>query len=89
MSLLPLTPAFTLNLLALLAACPGIGLLYVTRNREQRELRHLAVLSALSQIDEPMHLMDVSLLRMNRLCYRVGAACLGFALLLSWVSTGL
>ncbi|WP_426119756.1 hypothetical protein [Pseudomonas sp. DSP3-2-2] len=89
MSLLSLPPAFTLNLLALLAACPGISLLYVTRNREQRELRHLAVLSALSQIDEPMHLMDGSSLRMNRLCYRVGAACLGFALLLSWVSTGL
>ncbi|HEX8594935.1 MAG TPA: hypothetical protein VF682_16960 [Pseudomonas sp.] len=89
MSLLSLTPAYTLNLLALLAACPGVGLFYVTRGREQRELKHLAALTAVSQIDEPMHLMDVSLLRINRLCYRVAAACLGFALLLSWVSTKL
>ncbi|WP_426140945.1 hypothetical protein [Pseudomonas sp. DWP3-1-2] len=89
MSLLSLTPAFTLNLFALLAACPGVALLCATRNRERRELKHLAVLSALSQIDEPMHLMDGASLRMNRLCYRVGAACLGFALLMSWVSTWL
>jgi hypothetical protein len=89
MSLLPLTPAVILNLFALFAACPGIWLLHKTRSREQRELKHLATLTELAPIDEPMHLMDVPTLRLNRLCYRMGGACLGFSVALSWVSTGL
>lgn len=89
MSLLPLSPAMTLNLFALLAAGPGVWLLQVTRNREQRENAHLHTLTEQSQIDEPMHLMDVPTLRLIRTCYRIGAACLGFALLMSWASTQL
>jgi hypothetical protein len=76
-----------LNVFALLASGPGIWLLHVTRNLEQRENAHLHDLTEQAPIDEPMHLMDVPTLRMIRLSYRVGAACLGFALLLSWVST--
>lgn len=89
MSSLPFTPAIILNLLALVAAAPGIWLLLVTRNREQRELDHLAALTEQAPFDEPMYLMDVARLRMNRLCYRVGFACLGLALLTSWLSTHL
>ena len=87
MSSLPFAPALILNLLALVAAAPGAWLLLVTRNREQREMAHLAALTEQAPYDEPMHLMDVSSLRMNRLCYRAGFACLGLALLTSWLST--
>jgi hypothetical protein len=89
MPLLPLSPAMTLNLFALLAASPGIWLLHITRSREQREKAHLQTLTEQAQIDEPMHLMDVPTLRLIRICYRIGAGCLGFALLMSWASTHL
>ncbi|MEQ7918108.1 hypothetical protein ABQX22_02850 [Xanthomonas sp. WHRI 1810A] len=89
MSLLPLSPAMTLNLFALFAAGPGVWLLSVTRSKEQRENAHLHTLTEQAPIDEPMHLMDVGTLRLIRTCYRVGAGCLGFALLLSWASTHL
>jgi hypothetical protein len=89
MSLLPLSPAITLNLFALAAAGPGIWLLHATRLKEQRENAHLHSLTEQAQIDEPMHLMDVPTLRLIRTCYRFGAACLGFALLMSWASTKL
>lgn len=89
MSLLPLSPALTLNFFALFAASPGVWLLHVTRTREQRENAHLQTLTEQAQIDEPMHLMDVPTLRLIRMCYRIGAACLGFALLMSWASTRL
>jgi hypothetical protein len=78
-----------LNALALIAAGPGIWLLHTTRTREQRETTHLQNLTDEAPIDEPIHLMDVPTLRMIRLSYRVGAACLAFALLLSWFSTKL
>lgn len=87
MSLLPFAPAVLLNLLALVAAAPGAWLLLVTRSREQRELAHLAALTEQAPFDEPMHLMDVVSLRMNRRCYRAGFACLGLTLLTSWLST--
>lgn len=87
MSLIQHSPGIVINLFALLAAGPGIWLLYVTRNREQRETAHLNHLTAQAPIDEPMHLMDVPTLRMIRHSYRLGAGCLAFALLLSWVST--
>lgn len=87
MSLLPFAPAIILNLLALLAAAPGAWLLLVTRSREQREMEHLAALTEQAPFDEPMHLMDIARLRMNRQCYRAGFACLGLALLTSWLST--
>ncbi|SDH75972.1 hypothetical protein [Pseudomonas abietaniphila] len=89
MSFLQHSPAMVLNALALLAAGPGIWLLHTTRNLEQRETTQLHKLTEQAPIDEPMHLMDVPTLRMIRLSYRIGAACLGFALLLSWVSTKL
>ncbi|HEY0289983.1 MAG TPA: hypothetical protein VGC62_23750 [Pseudomonas sp.] len=89
MSLLPLSPAMTLNLFALLAAGPGVWLLYITRNREQRENAHLHTLTEQAQIDEPMHLMDVPTLHLIRICYRIGVTCLAFALLMSWASTKL
>jgi hypothetical protein len=87
MSLLQQSPGIVLNFFALLAAGPGAWLLQTTRRREQRETAHLDTLTKQAPIDEPMHLMDVPTLRMIRLSYRIGAACLGFALLLSWVST--
>ena len=87
MSLLPFAPAVILNLLALLAAAPGVWLLLVTRRREQRQIERLAELTEQAPFDEPMHLMDVASLRMNRVCYRAGLACLSLALLTSWLST--
>jgi hypothetical protein len=87
MSLLQHSPAVVLNLFALLAAGPGAWLLHITRSREQRETTHLHNLTEQAPIDEPMHLMDVPTLRLIRSSYRIGAACLGLALLLSWVST--
>ncbi len=87
MSLIQHSPGMVINLFALLAAGPGIWLLYITRSHEQRETTHLNHLTEQSPIDEPMHLMDVPTLRLIRQSYRVGAGCLVFALLLSWVST--
>ena len=89
MSLLQQSPGMILNLFALLAAGPGVWLLHTTRSREQRETTHLHNLTEQAPFDEPMHLMDVPTLRLIRLNYRIGAGCLGFALLLSWVSTKL
>ncbi len=87
MSLLQQSPGMVINLFALLAAGPGVWLLHTTRVREQRETTHLQNLTEQAPIDEPMHLMDVPTLRKIRQSYRIGAACLGFAVLLSWVST--
>ncbi|MCF7535138.1 hypothetical protein [Pseudomonas petrae] len=89
MSLIHHAPGIAINLCALLAAGPGIWLLQTTRSREQREMAHLHHLTEQAPIDEPIHLMDVPTLRMIRLSYRFGTACLAFALLLSWVSTKL
>lgn len=89
MLLLQHSPGMVLNLFALLAAGPGIWLLQTTRSREQRETTHLARLTEQTPIDEPMHLMDVPTLKMIRQSYRIGSACLVFALMLSWVSTQL
>jgi len=87
MSLVQYTPGMIINLFALLAVGPGIWLLHTTRTREQRETAHLNNLTEQAPIDEPMHLMDVPTLRMIRHSYRIGAGCLAFALVLSWVST--
>lgn len=82
-------PAKLINLLALLLAFPGGWLLHATRRREQRAL---AILEAQSQsqsrrIHEPTLMLDGATLRMNRFFYRFGFACLGLALLVSWIST--
>ena len=80
-------PAKLLNLLALLFACPGSWVLHATRRREQRALASLEAQSASLSIDQPMLLLDVATLRMNRFFYRFGFACLALALLVSWIST--
>jgi hypothetical protein len=86
MTLFTAHPAKLINLLALLFACPGGWLLHATRRREQRAM---ASLEAQSQpcIDEPMLFLDGATVRMNRFFYSFGFACLGLALLVSWIST--
>lgn len=82
-------PALLINAVALAIACPGAALLYVTRLREQRALTKLAAQSEERAIDQPMLFLDVRLVRAHRVAYRIGFACLGLALLTSWVSTHL
>ena len=80
-------PAKLINLLALLFACPGSWVLHATRRHERRAMANLEAQSASRAIDQPLLLLDVATLRMNRFFYRFGFACLGLALLVSWVST--
>jgi hypothetical protein len=80
-------PAKLINLLALLLAFPGGWLLHATRRREQRALAILETQSQSRRIDEPSLMLDGATLRMNRFFYRFGFACLGLALLVSWIST--
>jgi hypothetical protein len=80
-------PAKLINLLALLLAFPGGWLLHATRRREQRALAILETQSQNRRIDEPTLMLDGATLRMNRFFYRFGFACLGLALLVSWIST--
>jgi hypothetical protein len=49
----------------------------------------LAAQSEERAIDQPMLFLDVRLVRAHRVAYRIGFACLGMALLTSWVSTHL
>jgi hypothetical protein len=87
MTLFTAHPAKLINLLALALAFPGSWLLHATRRREQRALANLEAQSQSRRIDEPMMLLDGATLRMNRFFYRFGFACLGLALLVSWIST--
>ena len=80
-------PAKLINLLALLFAFPGGWLLHATRRREQRALAILQAQSQSRRIDEPTLMLDGATLRMNRFFYRFGFACMGLALLVSWIST--
>ena len=80
-------PAKLINVLALLFACPGGWLLHATRRREQRAIANLQAQSRNRSVDQPLLLLDVATLRMNRFFYRFGFACLALALLVSWVST--
>ena len=82
-------PALLLNTTALLIACPGAGLLFVTRLREQRAMAQLAAQSEERAIDQPMLFLDVRTERSHRLGYRLGFACVGLALVISWLSTQL
>jgi len=82
-------PAILINVLALLVACPAAWLLFVTRLREQRAMATLAAQSEARAIDQPMLFLDILTQRTHRLFYRLGFACLGVALLVSWLSTHL
>ncbi|MCJ7960014.1 MULTISPECIES: hypothetical protein [unclassified Pseudomonas] len=82
-------PALLINVVALLVACPGAALLFITRLREQRALADLTAQSEDRAIDQPMLFLDVRTERAHRLAYRVGFACLGLALATSWLSTHL
>lgn len=85
-SLFAAHPAKLINLLALLLACPGGWVLHATRRREQRARACLA--SRTHEANERFEaLLDLATQRMNRFFYRFGFACLGLALLMSWIST--
>ncbi|MGF6224097.1 hypothetical protein [Pseudomonas frederiksbergensis] len=84
-SLLTAHPAKLINLLALLFAFPGGWLLHATRRREQRALASIEAQRQSRPNEEPT--LDWATLRMNRFFYRFGFACLGMALLVSWIST--
>ena len=85
MTLLSAHPAKLINLLALLLAFPGGWLLHATRRREQRAMASLQAQCQSRPSEEPT--LDWATLRMNRFFYRFGFACLGLALLVSWIST--
>lgn len=82
-------PALLTNVVALLVACPAAALLFITRLREQRAMDDLSAQSEERAIDQPMLFLDVRTERAHRLAYRVGFACLGLALAVSWISTRL
>ncbi|OPA93875.1 hypothetical protein BFW87_16185 [Pseudomonas fluorescens] len=82
-------PALLINVVALLVACPGAALLFITRLREQRAMADLTAQSEDRAIDQPMLFLDVRTERAHRLAYRVGFACLVLALAASWLSTHL
>ncbi|MDR9754135.1 hypothetical protein RG836_22010 [Pseudomonas sp. SZMC_28357] len=84
-SLFTAHPAKLINLLALLLAFPGSWLLHATRRREQRAMASLVEQRASRPSQEPT--LDWATLRMNRFFYRFGFACLGLALVVSWIST--
>ncbi|NUT76388.1 hypothetical protein HNO86_15205 [Pseudomonas sp. C1C7] len=85
MTLFTAHPAKLINLLALLLAFPGSWLLHATRRREQRAMANLQAQRQNSAGEEPT--LDWATLRMNRFFYRFGFACMGLALLVSWIST--
>ncbi|OYU03937.1 MAG: hypothetical protein CFE47_29555 [Pseudomonas sp. PGPPP1] len=82
-------PAQLINAVALSVACPGAVLLFITRLREQRAMADLTARSEDRPIDQPMLFLDVRTERAHRLAYRIGFACMGVALLTSWISTRL
>ncbi|MGY2260187.1 hypothetical protein [Pseudomonas sp. SDO55104_S430] len=85
MTLFTAHPAKLINLLALLLAFPGSWLLHATRRREQRAMASLEAQRQNGSGEEPT--LDWATLRMNRFFYRFGFACMGLALLVSWIST--
>jgi len=86
-SLFSAHPAKLINILALLFAFPGSWLLHATRRREQRALANLAAQGQSRSQGLSAQALDDATLRMNRFFYRFGFACLGLALLVSWIST--
>jgi hypothetical protein len=85
MTLFTAHPAKLINLLALFFAFPGGWLLHATRRREQRAMANLQAQRESRPSEEPT--LDWATLRMNRFFYRFGFACMGLALLVSWIST--
>ncbi|SDZ65631.1 hypothetical protein [Pseudomonas sp. NFIX28] len=86
-SLFSAHPAKLINILALLFAFPGSWLLHATRRREQRALANLASQGESRSRTLQARALDDATVRMNRFFYRFGFACLGLALLVSWIST--
>jgi hypothetical protein len=87
MTLFTAHPAKLINLLALLFVFPGGWLLHATR---RRELRAMASLHAQRQSQSSPNVeptLDWATLRKNRFFYIFGFACMGMALLVSWIST--
>ncbi|WP_323989090.1 GNAT family N-acetyltransferase [Pseudomonas canadensis] len=82
-------PALFINVVALAVACPGAALLFITRLRAQRAMADLTAQGEDRGIDQPMLFLDVRTERAHRLAYRIGFACLGLALAISWLSTRL
>ncbi|MGE8150567.1 hypothetical protein ACQKP5_04890 [Pseudomonas vancouverensis] len=84
MTLFTAHPAKLINLLALLFAFPGGWLLHATR---RRELRAMALQARRQNSSSEELTLDWATSRMNRFFYIFGFACLGMALLVSWIST--
>ncbi|AZE53190.1 hypothetical protein C4K03_1019 [Pseudomonas synxantha] len=80
-------PALFINAVALLVACSGALVLFITRLHAQRAMADLAMRSEERAIDQPMLFLDTRTERAHRQAYRVGFACLGLALAASWLST--
>ena len=85
MTLFSAHPAKLINLLALLFAFPGGWLLHATRRRELRAMVSLQSQRQSGPNVEPT--LDWATSRRNRFFYIFGFACLGMALLVSWIST--
>ena len=63
----------------------GAELHAVGSRREQRAMASIAAQRQAQPNAEPI--LDWATLRMNRFFYRFGFACLGLALIVSWIST--
>ena len=85
MTLFTAHPAKLINLLALLFAFPGGWLLHSTRRRELRAMASLQAKRQSTPNVEPT--LDWMTVRTNRFFYIFGFACMGMALLVSWIST--
>ena len=81
--------ALLINAVALLVACSGALVLFITRLHAQRAMAELAMRSEERAIDQPMLFLDTHTERAHRQAYRVGFGCLGLALAASWLSTHL
>ena len=76
-----------INAVALLVACSGALVLFITRLHAQRAMAELAMRSEERAIDQPMLFLETHTERAHRQAYRVGFGCLGLALAASWFST--
>ncbi|MBI6635035.1 hypothetical protein YA0871_20430 [Pseudomonas paralactis] len=79
--------ALLINAIALLVACSGALVLFITRLHAQRAMADLAMRSEERAIDQPMLFLDTHTELAHRQAYRVGFGCLGLALAISWLST--